>query len=75
MQRIEIGDLQQQSLLLMDSAPIIYFLESHPSFGPRFKPVVDAHTEGRVQFAEPRGGDCTEGVFFVFFSLASPTVL
>jgi L-fuconolactonase len=23
----------------MDSAPIIYFLQSHPTFGPRFKPV------------------------------------
>ena len=51
MEPIDISNLKEQSLLLMDSAPIIYFLESHPAFGPRFKPVFDAHTSGHVRFA------------------------
>ncbi len=38
-------------MLLMDSAPIIYFLESHPTMGPRFKPVFEAHAAARVLFA------------------------
>jgi predicted nucleic acid-binding protein len=51
MEPIEIADLQEYALLLMDSAPIIYFLESHPTLGPRFKPVFEAHAAGRVRFA------------------------
>ena len=38
-------------MLLIDSAPIIYFLESHPIWGPRFKPVFEAHAAARVRFA------------------------
>jgi predicted nucleic acid-binding protein len=38
-------------LLLMDSPPIIYFLADHPKFGPRFMPLFDAHTAGRLRFA------------------------
>jgi len=43
---IDDGDL-----LLMDSAPIIYVLESHPKFSPIFKPFFVAHDAGRIQFA------------------------
>ncbi len=51
MEPIDIADLQERALLLIDSAPIIYFLESHPTFGTRFKPVFEAHAAGRVRFA------------------------
>lgn len=29
----------------------MYLLEGHPIFGPRFAPVFEAHTNGRVRFA------------------------
>ncbi|MDB6044891.1 MAG: hypothetical protein JWM63_3442 [Gammaproteobacteria bacterium] len=51
MEPIDIADLPEHALLVMDSAPLIYFLESHPTFGPRFKPVFEAHAAGRVRFA------------------------
>ena len=38
-------------MLLLDSAPIIYFLEGHPKFGPRFQPLFEEHANGRVRFA------------------------
>ena len=37
--------------MLVDSAPIIYFLEGHRTFGPRFKPIFEAHEAGEVRFA------------------------
>jgi predicted nucleic acid-binding protein len=51
MEPIDFADLPEHALLLMDSGPIIYFLESHRIFGPRFKPVFEAHAAGRVRFA------------------------
>ena len=51
MEPIDITDLPEHALLLVDSAPIIYFLESHPAWGPRFKPVFEAHAAARVRFA------------------------
>jgi predicted nucleic acid-binding protein len=51
MEPIDFADLPEHALLLMDSAPIIYFLESHPTFGARFKPVFEAHAAARVRFA------------------------
>jgi predicted nucleic acid-binding protein len=51
MEPLELSDLPEQALLLIDSAPIIYFLEGHPEFGPRFKPLFEAHAAGRLRFA------------------------
>jgi len=48
---INAGELAEGALLLMDSAPIIYFLEGHPKFSPIFKPLFIAHDAGRIQFA------------------------
>jgi len=48
---IDIADLPERALLLVDSAPIIYFLEGHPKLGPRFKPLFAAHEAGRLRFA------------------------
>ncbi len=48
---IRFEDLPDQALLLMDSAPIIYVLEGHPKFAPRFRPLFEAHTAGHLRFA------------------------
>ena len=36
---------------MIDSPPIIYFLEAHPKFEPRFRPLFAAHAAGRLRFA------------------------
>jgi predicted nucleic acid-binding protein len=46
-----VAALRDGALLLIDSAPIIYFLEGHPKFSPIFKPFFIAHDAGQVQFA------------------------
>ena len=51
MEPLEFGDLQDDALVLIDSAPIIYFLEGHPKFGPRFEPLFAAHAAGHLRFA------------------------
>lgn len=51
MEPLEIGDLPDQALLLMDSAPIIYVLENHAAFAPRFSPLFAAQAVGRLRFA------------------------
>jgi len=51
MEPIEVRDLPEGSLILLDSAPIIYVLEGHPKFSPRFEPLFDAHAAGRLRFA------------------------
>ena len=51
MEPLEFGDLAEDALVLIDSAPIIYFLEGHPEFGPRFKPLFEAHAAGQLRFA------------------------
>jgi predicted nucleic acid-binding protein len=48
---VDIGDLPDQALLLIDSAPVIYFLEGHPKLGPHFKPLFEAHAVGKLRFA------------------------
>jgi predicted nucleic acid-binding protein len=51
MEPLEFEDLPEQALLLMDSAPIIYFLEGHRKFATRFRPLFEAHAVGRLRFA------------------------
>src|SRR5882724_12552433 len=51
MEPLDFGDLPEDALVLLDSAPIIYLLEGHPKFGPRFKPLFEAHGTGRLRFA------------------------
>jgi len=51
MEPLEFEDLPEQALLLLDSAPVIYYLESHPTFASRFNPLFEAHRVGRVRFA------------------------
>jgi predicted nucleic acid-binding protein len=46
-----VEDLPDQALVLLDSAPVIYFLENHPKFAKRFAPLFEAHAAGRILFA------------------------
>jgi len=51
MESLDFGDLREEALLLIDSPPIIYILEDHPQFGPRFAPLFAAHAAGKLRFA------------------------
>lgn len=51
MEPLDLSNLPEHPLLLLDSAPIIYFLEGHPKFGPRLQPLFEEHANGRVRFA------------------------
>jgi predicted nucleic acid-binding protein len=51
MEPLDFADLPDHALLLLDSAPIIYLLEAHPKYGPRFEPLFAAHAAGRLRFA------------------------
>ena len=51
MEPLDFDDLPENALVLVDAAPIIHLLEGHPKFGPRFKPLFEAHGTGRLRFA------------------------
>lgn len=51
MEPLDFSALPDGALLLMDTAPIIYTLEGHPRLGARFRPLFDAHADGRFRFA------------------------
>jgi predicted nucleic acid-binding protein len=51
MEPLELSGLAEGALLLVDSPPIIYFLEDHPRLGARFAALFEAHREGRVRLA------------------------
>lgn len=51
MEPLNLSGLPEQPLLLLDTAPIIYCLEDHPAFGPRFQPVFEAHRSGELRLA------------------------
>jgi predicted nucleic acid-binding protein len=38
-------------LVLVDSAPLIYLLDDHPEFAPRFEGLFEAYEQGQVQIA------------------------
>jgi predicted nucleic acid-binding protein len=51
MESLDLSRLPEEALLLIDSAPIIYFLEAHQKLGPRFKPLFEGHAAGRFRFS------------------------
>jgi len=51
MEPLGFEDLPQRALLLVDSAPIIYVLERHPRWMPRFTPLFEAQEAGRLRLA------------------------
>jgi predicted nucleic acid-binding protein len=48
---LTFGDLPEQALLLIDTAPVIYVLEDHPKLAARFRPMFEAQGNGRLRFA------------------------
>jgi predicted nucleic acid-binding protein len=48
---LNLAGLPEHALLLVDSAPIIYFLEGHSNLRPYFKPLFEAQDAGRIRFA------------------------
>jgi predicted nucleic acid-binding protein len=51
MESIDASSLPEGSLILVDSAPIIYTLEAHPKFAKRFEPLFERHAVGEIFFA------------------------
>ncbi len=48
---LDFSGLPQGALVLVDTAPIIYILEGHPKFAPRFQPLFDRQASGDILFA------------------------
>jgi len=51
MDPLEVAELPADALLLIDSVPLIHFLEGDLGSGPRFEPLFRAHAAGRLRFA------------------------
>ena len=51
MEPLRLESLPDKALVLVDTAPIIYVLESHPVLGKRFEPLFEAHSKGAIRFA------------------------
>ena len=51
MEPVSLEGLPENALFLVDSAPIIYFLEDHPELASVFRPVFEAHDEGLLRLA------------------------
>ena len=45
------GGIGNGDLVLVDSAPLIYLLDDHPEFAPRFEGLFEAYEQGQVQIA------------------------
>lgn len=43
-----LEDIPDGALVVLDSAPIIYYLQDHPTFAARFSPLFDAAADGRL---------------------------
>jgi predicted nucleic acid-binding protein len=48
---LDLSALPPGALVLIDTAPVIYALESHPKYAPRFQPLFDRQAAGDVLFA------------------------
>lgn len=51
MEPVDFSGLPEGALLLIDSPPIIYFLEGHSKLSDRFQPLFEAHRKGTLRFA------------------------
>ncbi len=51
MEPLEAASLPEGALVLVDSAPIIYTLESHPKLAGRFAPLFARHERGGIGLA------------------------
>lgn len=50
-QQVRWDSFGSADLMLVDSAPLIYFLEDHPDFAPRFSGLFELHEQGRIRIA------------------------
>ena len=41
-------ELKQVNIVFIDTAPIIYYIEAHPQFGPLAKGIVDSFQAGEL---------------------------
>jgi predicted nucleic acid-binding protein len=48
---LELSGLPAGALVLLDSPPIVYWLEGHASLAPRFRPLFGRQAAGEIQFA------------------------
>ena len=48
---LDLSALPEGALVLVDTAPIVYCLEGHPKFAPRFRPLFDRQAAGGILFA------------------------
>lgn len=48
---LEFADLPRGALLILDSAPVIYYFEDHPKLADRYEPLFAEHAAGRVRLA------------------------
>jgi predicted nucleic acid-binding protein len=51
MEPLEVSTLPVGALVLIDTAPIVYILDKHPKFAPRFRPLFDRQAAGEILFA------------------------
>jgi predicted nucleic acid-binding protein len=51
MELVDASAIPADSLLLVDSAPIIYTLEGNPQFAARFAPIFERHARGELMLA------------------------
>lgn len=51
MEPLDLASIADGSLLLVDTAPIIYVLESHARLAARFAPLFERQEQGRVSLA------------------------
>jgi predicted nucleic acid-binding protein len=51
MDTLDLSGLPEGALILLDSAPLIYFLEDYPKLAARFQPLFEEHSKGRLRFA------------------------
>lgn len=48
---MNVDDLPADALVLVDTGPVIYVLDGHREFGPKFRPLFEAHDAGRLRLA------------------------
>ena len=49
-------ELDRLQTVFIDTAPIIYYIEAHPQFGPLAKEIVDSFRSGKlIALSSPRG--------------------
>ena len=51
MEPLDAAAIPEGALVLVDSAPIIYILEAHATFAPRFMPLFERHARGEIALA------------------------